>query len=181
MVLVAALAGSSAHSTDPPALAGGYMVELHCGKPVALTDAIAAELYAKAVQFVMSAEQNSNNPQWKFPRSEVQQEYLEALTSDYVRVSIAEPLRMKTRGGDVRALQIVIRISPHAADWRSRYEDHFTDSLFTIDESGEAVGYALYAGIAAYRLLAVVAEIPNHSCRIPPISDLRRVLDGAPP
>jgi hypothetical protein len=81
----------------------------------------------------------------------------------------------------VRALQIVIRISSDSPDWRSQYADHFTDALFTIDENGNAVGYALYSGVAAYRLFAVVDDIPDSSCRIPPRSELQRVLDGARP
>jgi hypothetical protein len=181
IVLAAALVSSGVNGADPPSSAGGYVVELYCGKPISMTDASAAQLYGKAVQLVMSAEQNSNDAQWNFPQSEVDQEYVEALASDYVRVSMANPLRIETRGGDVRALQIVVRISPHPPEWRSRYADHFTDALFTIDENGKTIGYALYTGVAAYRLFAAVADIPNHSCRIPPSSELRRVLDGVRP
>jgi hypothetical protein len=181
IVLAAALASSSVYAGDAPASMGDYIVELHCGKPIALTDAFAAALYSKAVQFVMSAEQNSNDARWNFPPSEVRQEYREALASDYVRVLMTKPVRIATRGGDVHALQIVIRISPHSPDGRFQYADHFTDALFTVDENGKAVGYALYAGVAAYRLFAVVADIPNHSCRIPPRAELQRVLGGAHP
>ncbi len=49
----AALASSSVYSAVPPASTSGYIVELHCGKTIALTDASASVLYEKAVQFVM--------------------------------------------------------------------------------------------------------------------------------
>jgi hypothetical protein len=175
-----ALASSSVCSAVPPASPSGYIVELHCGKSIALTDASASVLYEKAVQLVMSAEYNSDDAQWKFPQSEVQQEYLETLESDYVRVSTAKPLRIETRGGDVSAVRIVIRISPDSYG-RSRYADHFTDALFTLDENRKVVGYTLYSGLAEYSLFATIADIPSSACRIPPRSELQRILGTARP
>jgi hypothetical protein len=180
LFIAATLASSSVYSAVPPTSTSGYVVELHCGKSIALTGASALVLYEKAVQLVMSAEYNSKDAQWKFPQSEVQQEYLETLESDYVRVSTEKPLRIETRGGDVSALQIVIRLSPDSYG-RSRYADHFTDALFTLDGNRKAAGYALYSGVAEYSLFATIADIPSNACRIPPRSELQRILGTARP
>lgn len=178
--ILATLAGYGANAADPPESVGLH-TELHCGGAVVLSDTSAAELNDKAMQLVGSSEHNSVGPDWGFPLSEVQEEYRYALESDYLRISAVPAFQLATRGGNVSAQQILIRISPHASDWRSRYPDHFSDSVFTLDEQGTVAGYALYSGVAIYRLLAVIAGIPNNACRIPPRSELQRVLERAGP
>lgn len=154
-----------------------YAVELHCGEPVSLSAASSADLYANAVQLVTTAEYNSNSPQWQFPLSEVQQEYLQALAGDYVRVSLAQPLPLTNFGGHVSVLQIIVRVSPHKMDWRSQYPDHFMDSLFAIDEQHKVIGYALYRGVTRFKLFSVIAAIPNNTCHVPPREVIQSVLD----
>jgi hypothetical protein len=43
-------------------------------------------------------------------------------------------------------------------DWRSKYPDHFDDSLFTLDENGAVVGYALYSGLDVFALARAIRK-----------------------
>ena len=154
-------------------------VELHCGTQSQLSGESSAALKMRALQLLTSSQFNSDGPDWHFPLSEVQQEYSAAQASDYLRITLPTVEQIKTQGGTVSARRILVRLSPHVADARSRYPDHFVDSLFSIDAAGRQTGHALYSGTAFYQLLAVIADIPNNECRIPTRAQIRQVLDRA--
>ncbi|HEX4050687.1 MAG TPA: hypothetical protein VHY19_07420 [Steroidobacteraceae bacterium] len=98
--------------------------------------------------------------------SEVEQEYRDALAGDYLRVDYGSLATIKTTSGIVYASAIVKSLDPLGPDWRSKYPDHFTDSVFTIDENGNVVGYGLYSGFDVVALNRAIGQsIAGHeSC-----------------
>jgi hypothetical protein len=128
-------------------LPSDYTVTLHCDRSIALNPAAIPTIHSWALRLVSSSQENSDEPRWAFPIWELEQEYLDALSGDYLRVDFAALTTISTVGGVVHARAIVMRIDPLGPDWRSKYPDHFDDALFTIDENGAAVGYALYSGL----------------------------------
>jgi hypothetical protein len=124
-----------------------YTVTLHCDRPAHLDPAGVRTIYSWALRLVSSSQSNSASPDWKFPISEIEQEYRDALSGDYLRIDFPSIATVKTKDGVVHVRAIVKSLDPLAPDWRLKYPDHFDDSLFTIDGSGTVVGYALYSGL----------------------------------
>lgn len=157
VALIFAFIGA-ATAGEPQSSTAAYAVALHCGQPVPLDTAIVPEIDSWALALVRSSQGNSEGPKWVFPMSEVEQEYRDALTGDYLRVDLASVATITTLGGPARVSAIVVRLNPHSNDWRSRYPDHFVDSLFTINENGVVVGHALYSGQTLFGLFGAIGR-----------------------
>jgi hypothetical protein len=142
-----AVIAANAHS--PPAT---YKVTLHCDHPVPLKTAAIPAIYSWALRLVSSSQGNSRTRDWAFPMWEVTQEYQDALSGDYLRVDLASTAAIKTMGGVIHASAVVLSLDSFGSDSRSKYPDHFVDSLFTIDANGTVVGHALYSGLDVFAL-----------------------------
>ena len=136
-------AGVAANAQSLPS---AYIVTLHCDRPIALNPEGVPAMYSWALRLVASSQGNSGAPNWVFPTWEIEQEYRHALSGDYLRIDFASFATIKTIGGIVYATAIVKGLDPPAPDWRSKYPDHFDDSLFTLDKRGTVVGHAMYSG-----------------------------------
>ncbi len=152
-VLVVTSAVIAANAQSPPATS---TVTLHCGLPVPLNSAAIPAIRSWALQLISSSDGNSQAPDWSFPLSEVNQEYREAVSGDYLRVDFASRTTIKTRHGVVHAGAIVLGLDPAAPNWRAKYPDHFDDSLLTLDADGTVVGHALYSGLDAFAVARAI-------------------------
>jgi hypothetical protein len=147
--------GIAAHAQSPP---DPYTVTLHCNRPLSLNVAAIPAIYSWAVRLVSSSQDNSGAPDWAFPMWEVNQEYRDALSGDYLRVDLGSLATIKTMAGVVHASAIVLGLDSSGPNWRSKYPDHFSDSLFTIDENGIVVGHALYSGLDVVALARAIRK-----------------------
>jgi hypothetical protein len=143
----------------------GSTVELTCGRTLPLSSQSSATLAARALSTVQSSEYNSLSPLWSFPVSELQAEYQQALASQHLRVMFDEVKTTESRSGPLRIHAIIIRLGPEAQ--HTAFPDRFVDSIFTIDDKGALLGYALYSGsqlVELYRavLQATGSENPCH-------------------
>jgi hypothetical protein len=147
-VVVSAVLGATgiAIAADAQSLPAAYTVTLHCDRPIPLNAAAIPTIYSWAFRLVSSSQGNSDVPDWAFPMWEVQQEFRDALSGDYLRVDFASVVTIKTARGVIHATAMVESLDSLDPDWRSKYPDHFQDSLFTIDENGAVVGHVLYSG-----------------------------------
>lgn len=133
-----------------------FTVELTCGKNVPLADQASVLLGGKALELVHSSQANSQSPDWRFPFSEVQQEFSAALASEHLRVMFVETQTVESAGGTLRVREIIVRLGPEAR--HTPLPDRFVDSLFTIDDKGELVGHALYSGERMIELWRAVRD-----------------------
>lgn len=70
-----------------------------------------------------------------------------------------------SRSGALRVREIIIRLGPEAQ--HIAFPDRFVDSIFSIDDKGGLVGYALYSGSQVLELYRAVfhatgSEDPCH-------------------
>jgi hypothetical protein len=134
----------------------GPALELTCGRPLPLSAQSSATLAARALSTVQSSEYNSFSPLWSFPVSELEAEYRQALASQHLRV-IFDPVKSAdSRSGSLRIREIFIRLGPEAQ--HTAFPDRFVDSIFTIDDKGALVGYALYNGSQVLELYHAVVQ-----------------------
>jgi hypothetical protein len=145
-----------------------YKVELLCGQNLELTAHASAVLVEAARKLVESSEYNSHSPSWHFPMSELQEEYQRAVGSEQrLRVVFNPAEVIASQSGTLRVRELIVRLSLEARD--PPFPDQFVDSVFTIDEKAEVVGYALYSGAKVIHLWHAVAQVVGntHICRIP--------------
>jgi hypothetical protein len=148
--------------SQPREVATEYSVELHYGTLLPLSHEVALSLYSKTVSLLQSSQGSSRWLSWTVPCEEVQQEYLDALKSKYLLVTFPAATTIQTNSGPITASQIIVRLGPHDQNWRSRYPDHFMDSLLAIDQYGDLVGYGSYSGEALFDVLhSVACVVPN--------------------
>ena len=166
-VLVAFATGVA--STEEPLSRGNarFIVELACGMPLPLSPRSSAVLAERTFTTLKSAEYNSLSPEWHFPASELHEEYQQAMAGQHLRVIFDGIQTMDSRGGLLRVREIIVRLgleSQHAP-----FPDHFVDSIFTIDDKGEIVGYALYSGPRVLELWRTVVQETGseNPCRLP--------------
>jgi hypothetical protein len=134
----------------------GSTVELTCGRALPLSAQSSATLTARALSTVQSSEYNSLSPLWSFPASELQAEYQQALASQHLRVTFDPVKSTDSRSGSLRMREIIIRLGPEAQ--HTAFPDRFVDSIFTIDDKGALVGYALYSGSQVLELYRAVVQ-----------------------
>jgi hypothetical protein len=154
IVGIASAPGAAADLSGPAT----YTVTLQCGDPVPLNSSAVPSIYSWAIDLVRSSEGNSEAPGWVFPVSEVNQEYRDALDGDFLRVDLTPSAAITTLRGAVNVSTILVRLNPHSNNWRSKYPDHFMDSLFSVNPTGVVVGHALYSGAILYGLFGVVGQ-----------------------
>lgn len=134
----------------------GVTVELTCAAAPPLSAQASATLAEKALSTVRSSEYNSSSTLWTFPVSELTGEYRRALSGQHLRV-IFDPARStESRSGPLRIHEIMIRLGPEAQ--HAAYPDRFVDSVFSIDDKGGLVGYALYNGLQVLELYRAVVQ-----------------------
>jgi hypothetical protein len=156
--LIAAAIGAAAAASAQPGPAE-YTVTLHCdARTIPLAQSDVPAIYSWALRFVTSSEESSKGPDWEFPMAEVEQEYSDTLAGDYLRIDFDPLAAIKNRDGIVYARALVQKLDPLSPDWRSKYADHFEDELFTIDQDGAVVGYALYNGYNGAALLRTIGR-----------------------
>jgi hypothetical protein len=134
----------------------GSTVELTCGRALPLSAQSSATLAARALSTVQSSEYNSLSSLWSFPASELQGEYQQALASQHLRVTFDPVKSTDSRSGSLRMREIIIRLGPEAQ--HTAFPDRFVDSIFTIDDTGTLVGYALYSGSQVLKLYRAVVQ-----------------------
>jgi hypothetical protein len=154
LALLAALAMRAA-SADA-GNGAGVTVELTCAKPLPVPAPSSATLSEDALLTVQSAEYNSLSPLWSFPVSELQAEYRQALASEHLRVRFAPAKPTDSHGGSLRVREIIVRLGSEAQ--HTAFPDRFVDSVFSIDDKGSLVGYALYSGARVLELYRAVVQ-----------------------
>ena len=144
-----------------------FAVELTCGKTLPVSTSSSAILAESALKLVESSEYNSHSPRWHFPMSELQEEYHRALASAHIRVVFDQVQTMESRSGRLRMREVIIRLGPEGQ--ATPFPDRFVDSVFTIDDRGEVVGFALYNGVKAIALWRAVTQTTGseNACRLP--------------
>ncbi|HTO11859.1 MAG TPA: hypothetical protein VMQ51_09825 [Candidatus Binatia bacterium] len=128
-----------------PAVAGaadGVTVRRCTGSP--LTGPAADELRKLAVEFVQSSNFNTATHARILNQSvsATQDQYRRAVAGDCLIVTYDRPVRLRTVGGEVSLVEIVVGLG--RAD--------YADGLFTIDESGRVIGHGKYSGSIATEL-----------------------------
>jgi hypothetical protein len=154
----------TAIAANARSLTAAYTVTVHCDRPIPLNRAGVPAIYSWALRLVASSQGNSDAPDWAFPIWELEQEYRNALSGDYLRINFASLVTIKPIRGVVHATAIVKGLDPLDSDWRSKYSDHFDDSLFTIDENGSVAGHVKYSGfdiVALYRTIKKALAAPD--------------------
>jgi hypothetical protein len=141
-----------------PADPAAYTVTLQCNRAVLLKASALPAIHSWAVNLVSSSQFNSQTPDWNVPKWEVEQEYQDVLAGDHLQVDFAPIVTIKTMGGIVHVRAIVEGLDPERSDWRSKFPDHFDDSLFTLDEKGAVVGHALYSGFEVIALFRAISK-----------------------
>jgi hypothetical protein len=121
--------------TNQPASAGfDYVVKLHYGSEIALTQPVAQSLYSNAVELVESSSFNSSNPTSRVEHMDipdVQEDYRLEVSGKYLLISFKKPHNIKTFGGEVRVREIVIGLNEHFG----------RNELFTIDNEGRVFSH----------------------------------------
>jgi hypothetical protein len=134
---------------------------------VTLSDQASAVLGEKALELLQSSEANSQSPDWRFPISEVQQEFRAAFASEHLRVLFGEIQTVDSAGGTLRVREIIVRLGPE--ERHTPRPDRFVDSLFTVDDKGKVVGHALYSGERLIELWRAIRDETGrlNACRPP--------------
>jgi hypothetical protein len=166
IVFAAAVAMRSTRAQEQP-LSTPFTVELTCGTTSTVSSPSAAVLGASALELLESAEYNSHSANWHFPASELQEEYRRTLAGEHLRLIFDQPQTIESRSGMLRVQEIIIRLAGGARD--PPFPDHFVDSVFSIDDGGQVVGYALYSGMKAVELWRAIARATEGAtvCRVP--------------
>jgi hypothetical protein len=165
IALAAAVAMCCASAQEQP-LSTPFTVELTCGTASTVSSQSAAALGVRALELLESSEYDSHSANWHFPLSELHQEYRRALAGEHLRLVFEQPQTIESRSGMLRVHEIIIRLAGEARD--APFPDRFVDSVFSIDDSGQVVGYALYSGMKAVELWRAIAQATEGAaCRVP--------------
>lgn len=145
VLILAAMAGPAGRPGDDPVLV------LHDrGKVVTLDAKAASAVRPSALRLLQSSNFNSEGHREILnatPQS-VHAAYRKALAGRYLVVTYELPRIVRTIGGDVDVLEVVVGLD------RS---DH-VDSLFTVDSEGRVASHAKYNGTEAIEVLKKVEE-----------------------
>jgi len=116
------------------------------------TGSSADELRKLAVELVQSSNFNTaaHAKILDLSVAAIQDQYRRAVAGDCLIVTYDRPLRLRTVGGDVSVVEIVIGFGRSEAD-----------ALFTIDESGRVVSHAKYSGRVAVELRKTAPPPPG--------------------
>ena len=139
-LIVAALATATGRGGDTPVL------EVHDREGVRVLDAkVLADVRSSALRLLESSNFNSERHRdilHATPKS-THAAYRKAVAGRYLLVSFDTPRRIKTIGGEVDVLEVVIGLN----------RPDYADSLFTIDREGRVVAHQKYSGADGVELL----------------------------
>ena len=149
------------------ALSAHFTVELTCGTTLSVSALSGAELAETALNLLESSEYNSLSPSWHFPTSELQEEYHRTLAGQHLRLIFDQPQTIESRSGTLHVREVIIRLG--AEPQRTQFPDHFVDSVFSIADTREVVGYALYSGTKVVELWRAAGRATgsDNVCRLP--------------
>jgi len=126
-------------------------LELHFGKESQLSESQQTALRSTALRLLESSNFNSEHHRDILKRTprQIHAAYRKTLTGRYLAVSFEMPQRIRTIGGDIVVLEIVVGLNrPDRAD-----------SLFTIDTEGRVVQHGKYSGGLCIELLNEVLKV----------------------
>ena len=154
IVFVTAVTSIAIAETNRPAASkAAYTVTLRFGKQTPLTREAVQTLYSKALELLETSNFNF--------RLRVHEEYRQTVAGKYLLVSLKEPQKIKTVGGEVSVREIVIglnRSNSIAIVEGVSYAD-YASSLFTIDDEGRVVVHAKFSGQMCIELMKLVKKI----------------------
>jgi hypothetical protein len=142
-LIFAALATATGRGRDTPVL------EVHDRDGVRVLDAkVLADVRSSALRLLESSNFNSERHRdiLKATPKSTHAAYRKAVAGRYLVVSFDTPRRIKTIGGEVDVLEVVIGLN----------RPDYADSLFTIDSEGRVVAHQKYSGADAIELLRTV-------------------------
>ena len=115
------------------------------------TGSSADELRKLAVELVQSSNFNTAaHPKiLNLSASAIQDQYRRAVAGDCLIITFSSPMRMRTVGGEVSLVEIVIGLGREQAD-----------ALFTIDETARVVVHGKYSGKVAVELRKTAPSTP---------------------
>ena len=151
MAMLATVPGFAQTETHPSSsMAPAYTLSLHYGKDVVLSKDAAGLLYAKAMDFLVSSNFNSSIPKWKeqWGIAKIQDGYRNTIRGNYLLVSFKDPQKIKTVGGEITVLEIVVGLNGQ----------QYADALFTIDDEGRIISHAKYSGVLGVEFLNLVRK-----------------------
>ena|SRR5689334_2769421 len=117
------------------------------------TGSSADELRKLAVEFVQSSNFNTAAHPKVLSLSvpAIQDQYRRAVAGDCLIVTYDRAMKIRTVGGDVSVVEIVIGLN----------RPDYADALFTIDESARVVGHGKYSGKVAIELRKTAPPPPG--------------------
>ena len=154
-----------AQTNQPAASKADYTVALRFGKQTPVTQEAAQTLHSKAVELLETSNFNSRTSSLDWSISKIHDQYRETVAGKYLLVSLNEPRRIKTVGGEVIVREIVIglnRPDSIATVGGVSYAD-YASSLFTIDDEGRVVVHAKYSGLMCIELMKLVKKIAGEA------------------
>lgn len=142
-------AQSETHSSSN--IAPAYTLSLHYGKDVPLSKDAAQMLYSKAMDFLFSSNFNSSIPRWReqWGIAKIQDDYRRTIRGNYLLVTFKDPQKIKTVGGEITVLEIVVGLNGQ----------QYADALFTIDDEGRIISHAKYSGPLGIEFLNLVKKV----------------------
>jgi hypothetical protein len=162
IVFVTVVMSTAFAETDRPAASkADYKVALRFGKQMPLTQEAVQMLYSKALELLETSNFNSRTSGLDWSISKIHEQYRQTVAVKYLLVSLIEPRRIKTVGGEVIVREIVIglnRPDSIATVGGVSYAD-YASSLFTIDDEGRVVVHAKYSGPMCIELMKLVKKI----------------------
>jgi hypothetical protein len=139
-LIFAALAPATGRGGDTPVL------EVHDREGVRVLDAkLLADIRSLALRLLETSNFNSERHRdlLKATLKSTHAAYRKAVAGRYLVVSFDTPRRIKTIGGEVDVLEVVIGLN----------RPDYADSLFTIDSEGRVVAHQKYSGTDGIELL----------------------------
>jgi len=160
-LLTAVMSVALAQTKQPAASKADYTVALRFGKQTPVTQEEAQTLHSKALELLETSNFNSRTSALDWTISKIHEEYRQTVAGKYLLVSLNEPRRIKTVGGEVVVREIVIglnRPDSIAIVGGVSYAE-YASSLFTIDDEGRVVLHAKYSGLMCIELMKLVKKI----------------------
>lgn len=154
-----------AQTNRPAAPKADYTVALRFGKQTPLTHEAIQTLSSKALELLETSNFNSRTGYLDVSIAKAQEEYRQTVSGKYLLISLKEPQKIKTIGGEVIVREIVIglnRPDSIAIVGGVNYAE-YASSLFTIDEEGRVVVHAKYSGPLCIELMKLVKRFAGEA------------------
>ena len=150
-----------AETNAPASPKTDYVLALRFGKEHAVSQEARQELYSKAIELLESSNFNSNGRGDRV--SQIQERYRQTVSRRYLLVTLKEPQKVTSVGGELLVKEIVIglnRPESTAVAGGVNYTE-YASSLFTIDESGRVVEHGKYDGLLCIELMKMVKRVAD--------------------